>query len=296
MKHIFFILFSLFFLGINAQNSDFLTQLFLGESSIQNQTFKLKIVGVVNPEAQKNYSYDSYYNRSSSSNFSEILFNKDIRTSLQSKSEVYLGSYELNPDFVKQCSWNWSKDGDNEKYNPNLNMVKIDTLDVFPKFSFLKGKLLTILDGPTNKDFLFSVTKTTEHEDYGNNSMYFNLTDDNEKGYKIRTIIIENKCYIILSYSEMETLGFQVDFASKSGGADVKFKVLCDPYSEGSSYDRTSYLKSASRYSSYLKNCKCSCDDDYINIWKRKVHYMNKDLGLNEDKLFYLFELVETYE
>jgi len=265
-----------------SQNNDFLTKLFLDSVQIKNQDFKLELAGVINRNAQEIRVLDRYGNYDKDFTFSETLFLSDIRMAIQKKSEVYLGSYdETNPDdFNDKCSWNW------KGTNPNLKMISPNELNYFPTFSFLKGKLLTIMDGDsTNKDYLFSVTKPTKYDNYGHRNMHFNLTDDNEQGYMINTVIIENQSYIIFAKSEMEKLGFQTEFITGSN-----FKVLCR------GYDRTSYL--TGNYSSYekdnnLKSCKCSCDKNYLTVWKSKTKYMTGDLGLEESKLYYLFKLVE---
>ena len=141
------------------------------------------------------------------------------------------------------------------------------------------------MDGDsTNKDYLFSVTKSTKYDNYGHRNMHFNLTDDNENGYMINTVIIENQSYIIFSKSEMEKLGFQTEFKTGS-----KFKLICDY----SSKDVSSKLKDPEYYISYLQNCKCVCDKNYLSIWKSKTKYMTGDLGLEESELYYLFKLVE---
>jgi len=265
-----------------SQSNDFLTNLFLDSVVIKNQDFKLELAGVVNRNAQEiGWELDRYGDYDSDFTFSETLFLSDIKIAIQKKSEVYLGSYdETNPDdFKDKCSWNW------KRTNPNLKMISPNELNYFPTFSFLKGKLLTIMDGDsTNKDYLFSVTKSTKYDNYGHRNMHFNLTDDNEKGYMINTVMIENQSYIILSESEMYKLGFQIEFISGS-----KFKLICDY----SSNDVSSYLNNAEYYSSYLKNCKCVCDKNYLTIWKTKTKYMTGDLGLEKSKLYYLFKLVE---
>ena len=144
-----------------SQSNDFLTKLFLDSVQIKNQDFKLELVGVVNPSAQEiKTSYDDYYDRyESEGNLTEILFLSEIKIALQRESERHLGSFdESNPDdFKDKCSWTWSG------LNQNL-LWKPRSLDFFPTFSFLKGKLLTIIDGDsTNKDYLFSVSKSNEY-------------------------------------------------------------------------------------------------------------------------------------
>ena len=265
----------------NSQSNDFLTNLFLDSVQIKNQDFKLELAGVVNKNAQEIRELDYYGNYDSDFTFSETLFLSDIRMAIQKKSEVYLGSYdEANPyDFKDKCSWNW------KGTNSNLEMISPTELNYFPTFSFLKGKLLTIMDGDsTNKDYLFSVTKSTKYDNYGHRNMHFNLTDDNENGYMINTVIIENQSYIIFSKSEMEKLGFQTEFKKGS-----QFKLICS-YKSG---DVSQYLKDPEYYSHMFKNCKCVCDKNYLSIWKSKTKYMTGDLGLEKSELYYLFKLVE---
>ena len=269
----------------NSQSNDFLTNLFLDSVQIKNQDFKLELAGVVNKNAQEIRELDYYGNYDSDFTFSQTLFLSDIRMAIQKKSEVYLGSYdETNPyDFKDKCSWNW------KGTNPNLEMISPYELNYFPTFSFLKGKLLTIMDGDsTNKDYLFSVTKSTKYDNYGHRNMHFNLTDDNENGYMINTVIIENQSYIIFSKSEMEKLGFQTEFKKGS-----QFKLICS-YKSG---DVSQYLNELSKdpeyYSYMFKNCKCVRDKNYLSIWKSKTKYMTGDLGLYSSNLYYLFKLVE---
>ena len=266
-----------------SQSNDFLTKLFLDSVQIKNQDFKLELAGVVNKNAQVKGELNRYGDYASDFTFSETLFLSDIRMAIQKKSEVYLGSYdETNPDdFKDKCSWNW------KGTNPNLEMISPTELNYFPTFSFLKGKLLTIMDGDsTNKDYLFSVTKSKKYDNYGHRNMHFNLTDDNENGYMINTVIIENQSYIIFSKSEMEKLGFQTEFKMGS-----QFKLKCN---NGTEYrDVSEYLKDPEKYSYKFKDCWCECDKNYLSIWKSKTKYMTGDLGLEESKLYYLFKLVE---
>ena len=289
MKKLLLLLFIIPLISIS-QSNDFLTKLFLDRDQVQNQNFTLILAGVASPSVDENFK------------LTEVLWISEINAATQNKSKIFVGGYnESHPLKLKNdCSWNWTKS------NPNLNMITTlnrSNLDYFPTFSFLKGKLLTIIDGDnTNKDYLFSVSKSDKYNNYGHKSMSFNLTDDNEKGYTIRTIIFENKdfeerVYIILTYNEMDLLGFQAKFTNR-----VKFKLVCDDdeFSQPQYYKYSStyrYLKnpkkSDQRYSSELQNCNCVCDNNYITFFKKKKSLMVDNHVLNQEDLYYLFELVE---
>lgn len=267
MKKLLFILFIIPLISFS-QNNDFLTKLFLDSVEIKNQEFKLKLAGVINTKAQKiDKKYDDIY-------ISEILFLDDLRVSQQFKSEVFLGNRtDVNKqDFIDKCTWNWTKK------NPNLKMVSPSSLDYFPTFSFLKGKLLTVIDiDSVSKDYLFSVSKSEDYENYGHKTLKFNLTDDNEKGYTIKTIIINEQSYIIFDKDEMSALGFDTKFVNES-----KFKVICD------GIDRTRHT---SYSDNYFSNCLCKCEANYLSIYRKKTKYMKNTYNFDEDDLLYLFKL-----
>lgn len=263
-----------------SQSNDFLTKLFLDSVQIKNQDFKLELAGVINTKAQKIYKeYNDYYDSYESGNISEIIFLEDLRVAQQFKSEVIIGSRTVDnrSEFHERCSWNWSGN------NPNLKMVSSYSLDLFPTFSFLKGKLLTIIDGDsTNKDYLFSVSKSDKYDNYGHKTMSFNLTDDNEQGYTIHTIIINEQSYIIFTKNEMYKLGFSTGFVDES-----RFIVICEGRDQTYNYKQNSY------YDDYFQNCICKCDKDYLSLYRRKTKYMNDTYNLDQDDLLYLFKLVE---
>ena len=244
MKKLLFILFIIPLIS-SSQHNDFLTKLFLDSVEIKNQEFKLKLAGVINTKAQMTYgSYDDYYDEYRNTRYlSETLLLEDLLVAQQFKSEVFLGDKINNQSFGDSCSWNW-----NGK-NPNLKMVSPYSLDYFPTFSFLKGKLLTVIDvDSASKDYLFSVSKSEDYENYGHKTLKFNLTDDNEKGYTIKTIIINEQCYIIFNKSDMSSLGFDTEFVDQS-----KFQVDCNQESDSDGYGY---------YDSYT-NCYCICKSNY---------------------------------
>jgi len=278
MKKIIIILFIIPLISFSQQN-DFLTKLFLDSVQIKNQDFKLELAGVINTKAQKVYT-EYYYGELQTSYISEIIFLEDLRVARQFESERFMGTRnDINRvAYNESCTWNWSGN------NSNLQMVSPYSLDLFPTFSFLKGKLLTIIDiDSTNKDYLFSVSKSTKYDNYGHKSMSFNLTDDNEQGYTINTIIINEQSYIIFTKDEMYKLGFSTEFVD-----DSKFKVICGG-EEKTRYLRDDYYNS--RYDYMFVNCVCRCDGDYLSLFRKKTKYMDNTYNLDQDDLLYLFKL-----
>jgi len=252
------------------QDNSFLTDLFQKKTNINNQNFKLMFVGVINTKAQKIISYK----------MSEVLYLNELLVAQQFKSDEYIENSTFE-QIKEKCTWNWSEN------NFNLKMVSPLTLDYFPTFSFLKGKLLTITNESSSKDYLFSISHTEEHSNYGYKEMHFNLTDDNEKGYIINTIIIEDQAYIILNQNIMNDLDFKNKFTN-----ETQFKLI-DNYNGN---DLSNDLKNDYDDYGYItnkKNYSCKCDNNYFTLFRKKSNFMKKSVLLYTDKLNYLFKLVE---
>lgn len=253
------------------QNNSFLTDLFNKETDINNQNFKLMFIGVINTTAQKIISrYNSNY-------MSEVLYLNELSVAQQFKSDEYIENSTFE-QIKEKCTWNWSGN------NFNLKMVSPLTLDYFPTFSFLKGKLLTIANESSSKDYLFSISHTEEHSNYGYKEMHFNLTDDNEKGYIINTIIIDDQAYIILNQNIMNDLDFKNKFTN-----ETQFKLI-DNYN---GKDLSNDLINDYGYIINTKNYSCKCDNNYFTLFTKKSNFMKKSVPLYSDKLNYLFKLVE---
>ena len=97
--------------------------------------------------------------------------------------------------------------------------------NILPKFSFLRGKLLTVTNGNFSKDFLFSVKNYEfSSNDYwedrgysdrkifskfsGQKPLYFSLTDDDEKEYLFGLTVINNEVYLMLNKNDLVTIGW----------------------------------------------------------------------------------------
>ena len=261
-----------------SQSNSFLTKLYLDSTKISNQNFKLELVGVVNKNAQKIVVDNDYYSNNKEY-MSEILYLDELLVAQQFKSEKtidFLTKYNSKL-FEEKCSWNWTGN------NTNLKMVSPYSLDYFPTFSFLKGKLLTIKDtDASSKDYLFTVSKSyDEYINYGHKEMQFNLTDDDENGYTINTIIIDEQAYIILNIKNMTQLGFNTRFTANS-----QFKLICG------GEDWTGYNVDNYNISNF-QNCVCKCETNYLSLYKIKTKYMDTAFKLVPNNLNYLFKLVE---
>lgn len=272
-----YIIFLIPIFSFSQPNDDFLTNLFVDSIEIQNQEFKLDLAGFVNLKAQKVESSsdddDYYYDNDDDYYLSEILFLDDVLMVQQIKSEVYLGDYDSNPtEFEDRCSWTW-------RTNKNLTMVPPDSLNLFPTFSFIRGKLLTINQTDSSKDYLFSVSKSSENINYGYKNMSFNLTDDDENAYSINTLIVDGQSFIALTKKEMNRLNFETTFSNNS-----EFKILCGD-------NKSDYTTGYGSY--YWEDCWCSCETDYLKVFKKQTLHMDREYSLDVDEMVYLFKLVE---
>jgi len=113
--------------------------------------------------------------------------------------------------------------------------------------------------------------------------MIFDLTDDNQISYTINTLIIDGQSFIALSPYEMRELGFETNFSNQN-----EFKILCGDNKE----DRTD----DSSYNIYYwktEDCYCSCDKNYLKVFKKKTLHMDRNYNLDQDKIIFLFKLVE---
>ena len=292
--------------AIHGPGYNILNSIFIGNHTITNDIYRLELAGVINTKAQRiqtnGSEFDNYYNESKYDYISEILSLDQLSFAKQNKSnvplnlewETYKDRYGNQYDSISnkrniynKCSWNWTGE------NTNLNMLKVDKYSthaepqLFPTFEFLRGKLLTIKhnDSSVGKDYLFSVSKSDDYNDYGHQSLSFNLSDDDEKGYTINTIMIYNQVYLIFSKSEMSALGFKTEFTSNSN-----FKIICDESNYTSTFkspDRNSY-----DYQFKNRKCHCECDKDYLTLFRKQTKYRENSINLGSDDLLYLFKLV----
>ena len=180
--------------------------------------------------------------------------------------------------------------------------------DIFPTFSFLKGKLLTIKSENHEKDFLFSVK---EHDyrrdnDYynrgvynktkfsGQKPIYFSLTDEDEKEYLFGTIVINNEVYLMLSNKDLINLGLSFKTSSELSRNTILKRVDYNNYSYNYTYeddydDPLCYIQDGQRPTAcrdkryYLYN-----DSNTLYIKTKKTLFRESSIV---DPIFILFKL-----
>ena len=178
-------------------NFGFLNNLYLGYSQIENQTFRLVPAGII-AENQLNNN-DRYYN-TSGYRITQFISMSELKIGVQEKKKTYL-SYRNDVQNFKQLI------KDNYKMISGSNLYNLYP-KIFPTFSFVKGKLLTITNENISKDFLFSIKeKNTEGDlenQLGQKGKYFSLTDDDEREYLLELILINNEVYLTFNFYNYE--------------------------------------------------------------------------------------------
>ena len=122
--------------------------------------------------------------------------------------------------------------------------------DIFPTFSFLKGKLLTIKSENHEKDFLFSVKEHDyrRYNDYdrgvynktrysGQKPIYFSLTDEDENEHLFGTIVINNEVYLMLSKNDLINLGLSFKTSNELSRNTILKWVNSSDYSNEYTYE-----------------------------------------------------------
>lgn len=277
------------------ESNDFLTNLYLKETEIESQDFDLSFTGMVYRGAgtypfKPDYSdYDDY-----SSNL------EDNRTYLLSNLAVYIKEYKETPYKINNSSQFEDCLSKFKAIGPTSNIgSENNSLNCFPNFSFLKGKLLTIENkgNKITKDYLFSYSFSPSSFD--ESKMVFNLTDDAENSYTIPTIIINNQIYIIMDAYLIAQLNFDVEFSGLLTNNAYVNRV------EYNGYDKKHYLN---KYGYHSKDeiVYCSREKTFIQIVRKSgdrfssskiilsdnPNYTN-NYNSTQSNLFYLFKLIE---
>ena len=252
----------------------FLNNLYLGFSQIENQTFRLVPAGII---AINELNSDNSYYDENGYRISQFLSMSELKIGIQEKKKTFL----TNKNDVKNYK-KFIKDNNKIISGPNLyNLYP----KLFPTFSFLKGKLLSITNDDESKDFLFSIKEKNTDEDLenqlGQKGKYFSLTDDNEKEYLLELILINNEVYLTFNFrknsygNEIEKLGVKWEITSNHETKLIRYY--------GDDYTQTANLESAeSRLmdSDYNNNTRkytyfpyensdyyIECDRNYMSIW-----------------------------
>ena len=225
--------------NISSSYDSFLNDLYLGITEIQNQTLDLKPAGIIAVNYVRYFTNDDNFSNSSLGNNITQFF--DI-------SEI---DYQVEKRINKEL-FNTSEI-ENWKSFIESNMLSSSRAgDIFPTFSFIKGKLLTINSENYEKNFLFSV-KEHEYEktnDYyynnayrktrysGQKPIYFSLTDEDEKEHLFGTIVINNEVYLMLSKNDLINLGLSFKTSNELSRNTILKMVNSSDYSNEYTYER----------------------------------------------------------
>ena len=135
----------------NQNSYRFLNNLYLGNSQIENQTFRLVPAGVIARNNLIDHDNSYGYNSRGDAHITRFIPMAKLNIGIQNKEQTLLSEgYNLNnfKNFIK----------DSYKIISGVELYN-SYPEIFPTFSFLKGKLLTITNENVSKDFLFSVRK-----------------------------------------------------------------------------------------------------------------------------------------
>ena len=258
-------------------NFGFLNNLYLGYSQIENQTFRLVPAGII-AENQLNNNTDRSYN-DSGYRIPQFISMSELKIGVQEKKKTYL-SYRNDVQNFKQLI------KDNYKMISGSNLYNLYP-KIFPTFSFVKGKLLTITNENISKDFLFSIKeKNTEGDlenQLGQKGKYFSLTDDDEREYLLELILINDEVYLTFNFynyeNDLANLGVKWEVTSNYESKLVRY--YNNSYGEERSYTAqinsgdnalmdSNYDYSTRKTTYFLyedSDYFLECDNTYMSIW-----------------------------
>lgn len=255
--------------SINQNSYGFLNNLYLGNDRIENQTFRLVPAGVLARNKlidHGGYSYDR---------------NTDFITRFIPMTKLNIGIEEKKNTFLSQGTSlkNFKKPiKDNFKWILGVELYNLYP-EIFPTFSFLKGKLLTITNEDVSKDFLFSVKEKSSRESLndqlGQKGVYFSLTDDNEIEYLLELIVINNEVYLRINSenpgshnNSLEKIGIKWSVTHSYNSKVVRYWT--DRYGTERSDSKDMNSSNADFEADYYKNRAeyyLECDQFYISPW-----------------------------
>ena len=281
---------------------DFLNQLYLGKTTLNNQSFVLvprAVMGVMQLERAKLFDDNYYYNNDYYNNYN----NQDPRRQFfkednydDYKKHVYMDAFypmqDLNvgvqnqmkkkipnptilKNYKKLIEANYKVVSGNNYLNYNNNP--------FPKLSFLKGKLMTIQSGDESHDYLFSLAKNQSgsKNKIGQKGYFFNLTDDDEVEYKLNLMVWQNELYLVLTMEELDKLNLPFLFSNtyhttirrECPDASYESDQVKEVKHEDDSY-RVNYLLDNNRFEVGC-NYYTYCDRTYISLFTKENSFQN---------------------
>ena len=282
--------------NISSSYDSFLNDLYLGITEVENQTLDLKPAGIIAVNHIRYFNNDDDYNN----------YNIRLGHNITQFFDISEIDYQVEKRINKEL-FN-TLDIQNWKSFIESNMLSSSRAgDIFPTFSFLKGKLLTIKSENHEKDFLFSVK---EHDygrdnDYynsvynntkfsGQKPIYFSLTDEDEKEHLFGTIVINNEVYLMLSNKDLINLGLSFKTSSELSRNTILKRVDYNNYSYNYTYeddydDPLCYIQDGQRPMAcrdkryYLYN-----DSNTLYIKTKKTLFRESSIV---DPIFILFKL-----
>jgi hypothetical protein len=256
-------------------NYGFLNNLYLGYSQIENQTFRLVPAGIIAENKLNNNSrndYNDYGYR-----IPQFISMSELKIGIQEKKKTYL-SYRNDVQNFKQLI------KDNYKMVAGSNLYNLYP-KLFPTFSFVKGKLLTITNENISKDFLFSIKEKNTEDDLenqlGQKGKYFSLTDDDEREYLLELILINDEVYLTFNFDDYNDYNDLAKLGVKWGVTSNYESKLVRYYGNGytatakinnndGALMNSNYDYNTSKYTYFLyedSDYFLECDKMYMSIW-----------------------------
>jgi len=250
----------------NQNTYGFLNNLYTGSSKIENQTFRLVPAGVI----ARNMGLGSDYNSIRRRGIPQFIPLAKLNFGIQEKKNTFLSQGTSLKNVKKYIEDNYKTVSSADLYNLHP--------EIFPTFSFIKGKLLTITYENVSKDFLFSVKKNTSEasKNLGQKGLYFSLTDDNEKEYLLELIVINNEVYLMISSGEgyegrndsFENIGMKWSVTHSYNSKVVKYWTTNNGYERSDSKGMNSSDDDfTDDYYKYQAEYYLECDQFYISPW-----------------------------
>ena len=276
--------------SINQNSYGFLNNLYLGNDRIENQTFRLVPAGVL---ARNNLIDHGGYSYDRDADFiTRFIPMTKLKIGIEEKKNTFLSQGTSLKNFKKIIK-------DNFKWILGVELYNLYP-EIFPTFSFLKGKLLTITNENVSKDFLFSVKKNTSEasKNLGQKGLYFSLTDDNEKEYLLELIVINNEVYLMISSGEgyegrndtLENIGMKWSVTHSYNSKVVKYWTNNNGYERSDSKGMNSSDDDfTDDYYKYQAEYYLECDQFYISPWLVPSTY-ESSVKITPDMFLFKFE------
>ena len=249
--------------SINQNFYGFLNNLYIGNSKIDNQTFRLVPVGVIanNSHVLRNDEYGYY-----KTGLSQFISIDELKFGIQKRKKTRVADYDVKWDYKQFIKGNYKVISANKFYS--------FFAEIAPTFSFVKGKLLTITNENDSKDYLFSIkqkeTDKSLEGQLGQKGIYFSLTDDDEKEYLLELIVINDEVYLRINNKKSRNNNNNNNSLEQIGmkwSVSNEYESVVAMYREG--YNRSEYGIDNYYSKDYLKGYSGSfyleCDKTYIS-------------------------------